>query len=615
MNSLFIRKVNNRIAHEKNKLWRYLPVESFPLLSIKGLEKKNSFFKVLSVALGPLDQHVFVSSSEVDRKRIIANADAALEHRFVILGKEVRLEPMDWHSDCLAGYTWHKGAFYKDYNVDINTHKVDGKVPWEISRCHHLLWLGEAYRYTHDEKYARGLLSDITNWIDENPLMHSVNWTCSMDVAIRAVNWMYALWLINESGAITDFFIKKLVRSLYQHGFFIRNNLERNIPYSNNHYAADLAGLLYISSLFQTYAFGRRWKRFASQEYYNEVITQILPSGAHYERSISYHRLMIEIFVSCYYLLKREGIRIPLAVEEKLSLMYRFAYNYIKPNGFAPLIEDNDDGRFLPFVKRDFREQAYLLEENSIENVLIRGGEQSIPYEKKENIYADAGHWIKRFSDAYLFFTNGGQSRFPTTATEVSTHTHNDLCSYELALGEDDIIIDPGTYRYVFSTESYTEGRNEYRSTKKHNTIMVDDEEQHTLSNTKLFVIRKNAIIDSDDTYHTNSGLKHRRTFDCKDSELVVNDYIQKPGNNHQVLSWLHFSPEIKLAQNGNSIEFESEHYKGLIVVPTDGAVLKIKGDTISPSYGVIQESKTIEMSMAFNDWTEIQTVIKWKKK
>lgn len=615
MISLIIQKVRNRLSHEKNRIWRYLPVGHIPLRNAKETASKDTFCKCLSSVLGPCDKAVFEIIDNSTREQLLKDASAALQHKFVLLGNEAVLDPIDWHTDFISGHTWAKGFFYKDYNVDIDTKKIDGKVPWELSRCHHLLWLGEAYCITGEEKYAQAIVSDISDWINENPLMHSVNWTCSMDVAIRAVNWLYALWLISESDVMSDAFIKMVSISLYQHGFFISNNLEKNIPYSNNHYAADLMGLLYIGAFFQSSFKGRTWFKFATRELFKEVDTQVLPSGAHFERSISYHRLMVELFSSAYYLWRRKAVEIPAYAEQKISCMYTFVFNYIKPNGFAPLIEDNDDGRFLPFVKRDFRSHAYLLDENSLENRLLRNGLPSIRYNLVKGSYADAGHWIFRDRDAYVFLTNGGQSRHQTNASVVSTHTHNDLLSFELALGEDDLVIDPGTYRYVFASESNPEGRNEFRSTKKHNTIMVDGEEQHELSDKMLFVITKNAVIDTENSYHTLSGLKHKRTVDLKDVTLIINDFVEKQGDNHHLQFWLHFANGVSLHQKAKEVAFETEHYKGKVSFPTTVKDVKILDDTVSPSYGVLVKSQTVEMSAVFSDSTQLTTCISWERK
>lgn len=612
--SLVIKKIQNRIAHEKNRLWRFLPVSNISLLGFGVPLRKAKFLDTLEFTLGNLEVVGMEPFDKLSREFILSSADQTLNHDFDLLGSGLRhLEPIPWHSDFKAGHTWKKGLFYRDYNIDFDTTRVDGKTPWELSRCQQLLWLGEAYRITNKTEYAKEIIDEIDNWIDENPLMHSVNWTCAMDVAFRAVNWMYSIWLIQDAAVLDEKFLFRFQRSLFQHAFFIRNNLEKVVPYSNNHYASDIVGLLYLGSLFDRCIKGRSWYKFAKREYFREIELQVLASGAHYERSISYHRMMTEMYSAAYYLLQRRGEKVPETVRLKLGKMYRFVADYTKPNGFAPQIEDNDDGRFLPFVRRDFRNHSYLLNESSVEQALIRCGQKSINIPEKTGDYSDCGHWIQRKGDAYLFITNGGQSRMPSPQTRVGTHTHNDLLSFELALGQEDVVVDPGTYHYLFSKP---EGRNEFRSTKKHNTIMVDGEEQHSLSGSHLFVIDKNAVIDSDDSYHTSSGLTHKREFTLRDTELVIRDTVSKQGDNHQLVCRFHFAPDVKLNASDLSVDFETKHFFGQLQFRTLSIPkIALVDDTVSSSYGILQESKTVELSLAFNEQTIVDTYISWKKK
>ena len=93
--------------------------------------------------------------------------------------------PIDWHVDFKSGYRGNPKIYYKDIKYG---HKVgvDVKVPWELSRFQHLTTLGEAYFLSNDEKYVKEFVNQITDWIENNPPKFGVNWTCTVDVAIRA---------------------------------------------------------------------------------------------------------------------------------------------------------------------------------------------------------------------------------------------------------------------------------------------------------------------------------------------------------------------------------------------------------------------------------------------
>ena len=293
--------------------------------------------------------------------------------------------------------------------------------------------------------------------------------------------------MIMESPNVTDNFIKILYRSLFEHGFFIYNNLEKGIPYSNNHYASDLVGLLFLSQIFPENNYSKKWWNFALPEFYKEVREQVLPSGIHFEKSISYHRLMTELFAYSLLLLERVNEYIPIDVEYRIKSMFDFVAHYTKPNGLAPTISDNDDGRLLPFYKYDLRDHRYLLSlaalihepkykyyknECTIDNYFLYGKDSNKKYRqihsstvnlRLSSYHQDAGFAVLRSEDVYLFVANGGLDKYNNpTIKPLGTHTHADLLSFELAIGENDVLVDPGAYIYTANAKANIE----FRSTK-----------------------------------------------------------------------------------------------------------------------------------------------------
>ena len=481
----FIPKLRNRLSVEKNRIWKHCNVERLSLCGYTPFKSADVFKERLHVLLGAFSDNALEGVTTIDRQTIIDSADQALRHEFDLLGSGgVKLDPIDWHTDFKSGYHWSK-KYYRELSGKPG---ADIKVPWELSRCQHLLWLGEAYILTDDECYAQEVIDEINWWIKDNPLMYSVNWTCSMDVAFRAVNWMYALNMISGYKGFDDAFASIVLKSLWQHGFFIRNNLEKQIPHSNNHYASDIVGLLYLGALYNNTFLGRRWYRVAQKEYYSEVRTQVLDSGVHYERSVSYHRLMTELLSYPAYMLKRTGVKIPDDINRRIQGMYEYVATYTKPNGLAPLIADNDDGRFVPFVKRDFRDHNYLNDSQSIE--IIFAALDCTTYStlsSSSHYYPDVGVAVVKDNNNYLYINHGGYSKNPQKEDVlIGTHTHNDLLSFELCINGKDVLVDAGTFLYTSSKVD----RDEFRSTAKHNTIVVDGEEQNDF--VSPFVLRRN---------------------------------------------------------------------------------------------------------------------------
>lgn len=607
----FFPKLKNRIAFKKNSLWKHCNVERVAMHGFRPFVDVAAFKKRLQKMLGEYDVALLDGISDNDRKTIFASAEQALQHEFDLLGSgPVKLDPIDWHCDFKSGAKWKK-TFYKELQTPKG---ADIKMPWELSRCQHFLWLGEAYLLTQEKKYAQEIIDEINWWIDDNPLMYSVNWKCAMDVAFRAVNWLFALNMIADDEGLDDGFVGKVTHSLWQHGFFIWNNLEKSIPNSNNHYTSDLVGLLYLGMLFDQTGKGRRWKKKAKRELRKETLNQVLPSGVHYERSVSYHRMMTEMLSYPVYMLRRVNEAVDEDVLERLGLMYGYVSNYTKPNGLAPLIADNDDGRFAPFLRRDFRIHGYLNDAKSVENRLVAVGMKPLfcTSDRGTRLYEDAGVCVVRNGNDYLYINNGGYSRKPSESrSAVGTHTHNDLLSFELAFDGKDIMVDSGTYLYT----SDTEGRNRFRSTIKHNTVVIDDEEQNEAVGTFLLRrnLKKGKLIKNKDgeykgEYSTLRGqMHHERTFTANDTNLVITDFLTKKGANHTAKICFHFAEDIVPQYNNERIELTDRAIITFSVKPKE---VTLEEDELSPSFGVLVPSKTAVVTFEFEDSLRVKTFI-----
>lgn len=645
--NVILDKIINRVRSKKNFIWKYVPLSQYAKFMLGKVDIDQPRLQhLLSVALGSVDVCTFKDSiREEDAEQIMLWANKSITHTFNYLGSGwTQLSPMVWNVDFKCGYEWPQGRFYRYYQSSSST-KSDIKVVWELSRCHHLLWLAEAYLQTGDKKYASEVVSQIEHWIDNNPLMYSINWTCAMDVAFRAINWMYALNMIMSSGVVTDEFCCKVYISLFEHGFFISNNLEKNIPYSGNHYLSDLVGMLFISSIFPKNRSARQWNKFALREFCYEVDNQIGPNGVHYENSVSYHRLVTELFVAAYALLARQHHKVANRVRNKIGSMLDFVSAYIKPNGLSPVIGDNDDGRLLPFVPRDFRDHSYLLDfgealfgksysnayGGSVESRMIsaqisRPALKQVDYNSNDFLCSEAGYAVVKDEDVYLIVCNTPFSLKRTMGTSVflGTHTHSDLLSFELSVGGLDIIVDSGSYVYT----SDMEARNKFRSTAMHNTVVMDGQSQHGMSNDKMFIMRTDtnnhrlcinrnpdlhSIVGSYDKNVADSIFHHERQFVVENNTMIIADNLLFTGD-HKVELFFHFAPGITLQRNARGVIIDTDRFRILIESDND-AIYDIISSETSVSYGIKDANQVLKIASTMHDVKQIETIIIWEPK
>ena len=144
-------------------------------------------------------------------------------------------------------------------------------MPWELSRFQHLPLLAAT-------GHVDELGAQLANWIAANPVELGANWACTMDVAIRAANWVAALALSAEAAAREPWFERALA-SLLLHGRFIRSHLEWG-EVRGNHYLSDVVGLLPVAALFSGSREGRDWAEWAAGQLDAEMDHQVRPDGA-----------------------------------------------------------------------------------------------------------------------------------------------------------------------------------------------------------------------------------------------------------------------------------------------------------------------------------------------
>jgi hypothetical protein len=442
-------------------------------------------------------------------QNVIFEADKVIRHIFNLLGSgDVSLgDKINWRQDFKSGFEWPR-IFYRDIKIVDLDNNADVKVPWELSRFQHLAVLGQAYWLTNDEKYAKCFQDDIADWISENPVGYGVNWTCAMDVAIRAVNWIIGYHYFAAAPCISKEFWTEFHRHLYLTGKFIFRNLEADFSgHGNNHYLSDLGGLFWLALYFGDYnRETRSWLKFVRPELEKEILWQFNPEGTNFEASIPYHRLATEIALSTMILAGKNGVAFREDCRSRIEKACGFTAAYSKPNRLAPQIGDADDGRFHIFThygceeKRDHRhllavggvwfnrpEWMRRAGEYFIEALWFFGPEclgrrQTITTDSKKEpeclAYPEMGFYIICDERIHLTIRCG-----PVGQAGNGGHAHNDQLSFELNVDGKDIFVDPGTYVY---TADY-KARNLFRGTAMHNTVQIEGCEQNQIDELQIF--------------------------------------------------------------------------------------------------------------------------------
>lgn len=553
-------------------------------------------------------EHELDGLGEDERAELLRRADYVLAHRFDLLGAgPVELGPeIDWQLDFKSGRRWplaHITRLPLVYPDDS-----DIKVPWELSRFQHLPLLAAAHRITEEPAYLHELGAQLDSWIAANPVELGANWACTMDVAIRASNWVAALALCAESARDAPW-VDRAVASLLLHGRFIRSHLEWGAV-RGNHYLSDVVGLLPVAGLFSRGPEGRRWAEWAAGELVAEMEHQVRADGCDHEASIPYHRLVTELFV-CGTLAVDSLLpgRLPDAFRERLDSMLLFTADYTRPDGLAPQIGDADDGRFLPlgdYATADPRSHLHLFDQAARPRPAARAGAS----------YPDGGYHVMRAGELYVMVRCGDTGLYG-----VGGHAHNDQLSFELCVGAAPLVVDPSAYIYTADPSA----RNLFRSTRFHSTLRLDGAEQNELRADYLFSMADRTRAERlswglrDDgavfegRHHGFEALDppatHTRRLELKAQArtLAIRDTITAGARRE--LEWsFPLDPAVRAELNGSAVVAETSGAR--LVIAGEGLDFSVEEGWYSPSYGVRQRTAFVRARRPARNGEDVQEIL-----
>lgn len=610
--------------------------------------------------------------------RTLAYADRITEGAVRLLSEdEVDLRAyasMPWQQDVLNDFRWDAKTFYR--RVPVPYDRADMKVPWELARCQHFTTLGFAYRVSRDERYARALVAQIDDFIAHNPVGYGINWVSTMDVAIRAANWLWGYELVADAESVTDAFVTRLLASFVAHGRHIEENIsvyEGGI--TTNHTVADYAGLVYLGVMLPELHQSEHWTETGIAGLCECMRTHTSEDGVDYENSLSYHRLVTEMYLGALVLAEGNGRVFPPEYRSRLERMIEFVMYYTTPDGRAPLVGDSDDGRWhvlgdyfgwepsdhrsllraggFVFARPDFT-QAGGESDLAIEEAAWLAGVAALadvppshgPPTLESRGFPAGGRYVLRHGNHHAL----------VCADDVGTrgfgnHKHNDFLSYELTVNGRATVVDCGSYLYLRDREA----RTAFRSTRSHNTLLVDGAEQNEMPDPFRMDPRARVTVrewrtgehaDVFDASHTGyvtlpSSVRHRRrvVFGKEPFAWLVVDSLEGEGE-HAVESYVHLSPDLTVTAATQPLARQSQldatvarladeltldrppalrhgaalscagSDGGVLVVPFDWGLVSVDTGWVAPRYGRRVQAPVIRLHGALSAGTLIGYLI-----
>jgi len=424
-------------------------------------------------------------------------------HRFDLLGYE-NLDfgsPIDWHFDPVHNKRSPRIPWYKIPFLDF-TQIGDHKIIWELNRHQHFVTLAQAG--CRDE-----ILAQWTHWQRENPYPIGINWASTLEVAFRALSWLWVRHLLGD-------FHPDLLPALHLHGWYIERFLSTYFS-PNTHLLGEGVALFAIGLLCPQIAEAPRWQKRGWRIVLKQAEKQVRPDGFHFEQSVYYHVYAYDFFRFARDLAAKNGLSIPPALDQTIEKMSA-ALAALTQSGRLPNFGDNDGGR-----------------------VLISPAPPAPPATHPVGgIHIMTGHDTKLYIDA------GPQGAF------TAGHGHADALSIQLIASGRAVLIDPGTYCYTCPD------RDRFRGTAAHNTLQIDGRDQAQPHGPFAWTHLPQTTVDrrhSTESYDLFAGhhngyypvIHHRWVFHLKSRFWLVRDLVTGPGRHRLEIHW-HFLNEDDLA-------------------------------------------------------------------
>ena len=292
----------------------------------------------------------------------VREADQLCRHRVELLNMGlVRLGyPINWHRDPYSGKGWER-IFWAEYRPEQDFWGRDSKVIHELNRHQHLPRLAKAYRLSGDERYAAEAVAQMLSWVEQNPTGIGINWQSSLEIAIRSISWLWTLFFLRMSEALTEAAAQIIGESLFaQLDHIQRHTSLYSSP--NTHLIGEAAALFIAGTVFEK----EKWRELGRDILTAEAEKQITTDGMYAENSSYYHCYALDFYLQAWILARQNGDVLPGAVTTKLCEMINVLMHLTRPDGTLPLFGDDDGGRALALSQRTYRSFNDALSAGSI---------------------------------------------------------------------------------------------------------------------------------------------------------------------------------------------------------------------------------------------------------
>ena len=565
------------------------------------------------------------------------SADLILNGKFNVFAlKKIEVGfPPNWNKDPKTGkiapLVFGKTMNYRNENI-----VGDIKYLWEPNRHSELVTLAQAWYLTGDEKYAEGCKILLTSWFKQCPYPLGVNWTSSLEHAIRLINWSVAWTLLSEwldiKNQDKEEFINQWLDSVYKHCHFISRHFSRYSS-ANNHLLGELLGLFVASGTWPYWKESKSWSETSIKEFEKEALKQTTQDGVNREQAIWYHHEVLDMMILASHIAKTSNNLLSQEFWGTLEKMIDFIAAIMDAKGNVPMIGDSDDARIVRWVPeisdnlntsefdRDSHRSVYksLLATGSVlfnrSDLALKAGcydeksrwllgdsgeekFESLKLEKQPNkwpqIFPEGGYYVLGSNLDTPTEVRLVVDAAPLGYLSIAAHGHADALAFTLSIGGQEILIDPGTFAY----HTQKVWRDYFRGTSAHNTLRVDKTDQSEICGNFMWKNHANArcvswcseksvdrwVGEHDGYQRLGDPAKLRREIVLQKNNNIIeiNDTVIAKMEHEIELFW-HFDENCSVSYDGKIITVNKQNVQVCLNLPTTLEVNIFKGEETVP--------------------------------
>jgi asparagine synthase (glutamine-hydrolysing) len=529
---------------------------------------------------GPLTRGLFTtpavvrqalaSNPAIDRTDLVKDAVHAAHGRIKAFGKWTADygQPIAWHVNPLNGRGFSRTPHWSRIFGE-QSYAGDIKMAWEAGRFPHFFHLARAAAFVPESApdFAAAVASQITHFIDTNPVDHGVQWSSGQEVALRLLAWSFALDAFSHDAGPNHEHLRRIAAA---HIAASAQYIEEHIEYAmrsvyNNHLISEAFGLLLSGLLIPECASAARWTQSGIEILDRQADRQFYADGAYISQSHNYQRSVLHIYLAAIGLLRTRSMEVPDSWRSALerSLVFLYAQqneldgrlpNYGGNDGAMPLVLSTCEyGDFRPTL------QAVSLATRGTRlypsgpwdemAVWLQGTEAlDAPLETPARTsvsFATTGFHVLRASREA-----GGNFALFRCGSIRDRFSQIDMLHADVWWRGENVLVDSGTFLYNGPSEWHAH----FYGTLSHNTVSVDGRDQMVhLRKFKTLYPTEAKLLEFEESGELavvqgeHYGFRrypghcvHRRTilFDKQETWVVVDDILGE-GTHAARLHWL----------------------------------------------------------------------------